>query len=120
MPFMTTLLIMASFKKDRTPSDVSDFNKIIRECGRCIEEVEENFGIEFSCGDGKYLSQIGVDDPELRKYDGHVSFEYPPLNRMNKEVLPIELVFRVQEDPKTLEVRYQIGLRKKSAIKWIC
>lgn len=40
----------------------------------CPETIEHLFDIEFSCGDGKFLSEISVDDPEMAKYDGMVDW----------------------------------------------
>jgi len=66
-----------------------EFAKLVKYCGS-VEDVEHNFGIEFSCGDGKYygdfyrsspnghsLSAI-VSDEELEKYDGKVCTDTPP------------------------------------------
>ena len=36
----------------------------------CPETIEHLFGIEISCGDGKFLSKIPYDSPDLEKYDG--------------------------------------------------
>ena len=38
-----------------------------------IEEMEELFGFEFSCGDGLFLSDL--DGDALRKYDGNLDLE---------------------------------------------
>jgi hypothetical protein len=38
----------------------------------CYETIEHRFDIEISCGDGKFLSDIPDDSPELEKYDGMV------------------------------------------------
>ena len=38
----------------------------------CIEHIEEIFGIEFSCGDGKFFSDIDLDSPGADSYDGKV------------------------------------------------
>ena len=40
----------------------------------CVEKIEQLFDIEFSCGDGKFLSEISDDDPEMAKYDGMVDW----------------------------------------------
>lgn len=37
----------------------------------CPETIERLFGIEISCGDKKFLSEIPDDAPEMKKYDGN-------------------------------------------------
>lgn len=117
MALDTILLFKVLFNKNRTPRDVSYFDGVRRIVGDSIEAVEENFGIEFSCGDGKYLSQL--PDSELPQYDGKVSFDFPPLLRETGKPLPEELVFRIQEHPKTGELRCRVGVYKQSRIKWV-
>lgn len=63
---------------------VNDFykknlNKVAKYCGS-IEQTEQAFNIEFSCGDGKYLSDIEDNEEDLEKYDGEVSTEFPPID----------------------------------------
>jgi len=65
------------------------FNKLIKFCGS-VEAVESLFGVEFSCGDGKYFSDIFemvyvgnlvkcTYDPEnVGKYDGKVCLKTAP------------------------------------------
>jgi hypothetical protein len=45
-----------------------------------VEAVERAFEIEFSCGDGKFLSDDSdfVDEEELGKYDGEVCLQSLP------------------------------------------
>lgn len=58
--------------------------KLVRYC-KCIEGIERYFNIEFSCGDGKYLSEL--DDEELEKYDGNVCLLTPPKVSNTREQL---------------------------------
>lgn len=117
MSLETTLLVKILFNKDRTPLDTDNFNKVHRVVGESIEKVEERFGIEFSCGDGKYPSL--VTDSELSKYDGKVSFDFPPRLEGKQKPLPEELVFRVQEHTKTGETRCQVGVQTRTHVKWL-
>lgn len=52
-----------------------------------VEGFEKNFGIELSCGDGKFLSDVDHDDSELEKYDGNVDLSFPPRFFETKELL---------------------------------
>lgn len=117
MSLETILLVKVLFNKDRTSLDADNFNKVHRFVGGSIEKVEEKFGVEFSCGDGKYPSQ--VPDSELSQYDGKVSLVFPPPLRETGKPLPEELVFRIQEHPKTGELRCRVGVYKQSRIKWV-
>lgn len=51
----------------------------------CIENIEILFDIEFSCGDGKFLSDL--NDEELEKYDGEVDYVCLPRNSNTKKLL---------------------------------
>jgi hypothetical protein len=42
-----------------------------------VEAIECSFAIEFSCGDGKYLSDLDTKE-EIEKYDGKVCLLTPP------------------------------------------
>ena len=55
------------------------YNQLHKHCGS-VEAIEIAFEIEFSCGDGKFLSKDSdfLDDEELGKYDGNVCLESPP------------------------------------------
>jgi hypothetical protein len=117
MALETILLVKVLFNKDRTSLDADNFNKVHRFVGGSIEKVEEKFGVEFSCGDGKYPSQ--VPDSELPQYDGKVSLVFPPRLGGKQKPLPEELVFRVQEHPKTGETRCQVGVQTRTHVKWL-
>lgn len=89
----TTLDIYLSFPC----GDDSDFDELVKICGS-IEHVEEFFDMEFSCGDGKYLSDLwswsdnnqglsaNVSDEELDKYDGQTDLESLPRFRDTKQL----------------------------------
>lgn len=66
------------------------FDKLVKLCGS-VEAVESYFGLEFSCGDGKYFSDMFqmeecsnhlvkcTYDPEgVLKYDGQVCLKTAP------------------------------------------
>lgn len=66
-----------------------------------IESFEDSFNIEFSCGDGKYLSEIDDDSPDLEKYDGLIDLKYPPKDKETGKVLSSTKTysFRVKRKP---------------------
>lgn len=51
-----------------------DFQRAL-EFFEATEVIESVFGIEFSCGDGLFLSDIEDDPDLLEKYDGKVDIE---------------------------------------------
>jgi hypothetical protein len=63
-----------------TPDQESEFEKLGKYFG-AIEELENAFDIEFSCGDGLFLSDIEDDDSLLAKYDGKVCTDSMPRHR---------------------------------------
>ena len=108
------------------------FEKIVKYCGS-VEDVEQNFQIEFSCGDGKYFSDFwkwteggqglyaAASDEELEKYDGQVCLLGPPrLNSikmsMVSEVMKVHTLYRfvVKYYPKNEEEVYYINSRERS------
>ncbi len=66
------------------------------------ENIEQAFGVEFSCGDGKFMSDMykwsdnkeglicQVTDEELEKYDGNVCLKTPPRIFETKKLLKID------------------------------
>lgn len=61
----------------------------MRKCFGAIEELEDAFDMEFSCGDGLYLSDIEDDDSLLAKYDGSVCTDSMPRHCYDgKEFIP--------------------------------
>jgi hypothetical protein len=67
------------------PSDIdTDTNfKKLRKYFDSIESIESCFGIEFSCGDGLYLSDIEDDEVLLDKYDGEVCTDSMPRHQVD-------------------------------------
>lgn len=61
----------------------------------CIEEVENAFDIEFSCGDGKFISDLEDFTEEMDKYDGLVCLKSLPRLRKNKNLMKGTWRFKV-------------------------
>ena len=95
---MTTILSIGL----KFPFDHPDYEKRYEElyvfC-KGVENFEKNFGIELSCGEGKFMSDFWqwtdsgeglvctVTDEELEKYDGNVDLSFPPRFSETKELL---------------------------------
>lgn len=86
------------------------------------EGVENKFGIEISCGDGKFLSDLydqwrlgtgTLSDEEFRKYDGEVDWTYPPRDRETTNLLSNRAHSFVVEMDKTERLRYYLDGKKK-------
>jgi hypothetical protein len=56
--------------------DLGTFDRLRKLLGS-VEDIECSFAIEFSCGDGKYLSDLNTKE-EIEKYDGNVCLLTPP------------------------------------------
>jgi hypothetical protein len=56
--------------------DRGTFDRLYKLLGS-VEAIEQSFAIEFSCGDGKYLSDLNTKE-EIEKYDGNVCLLTPP------------------------------------------
>jgi hypothetical protein len=61
-----------------------------------VEAIEIAFEIEFSCGDGKFLSNDSdfADDEELGKYDGNVCLESLPKSHITGKLLKANKPYR--------------------------
>ena len=106
---MNTLLdIRLTFPCDEY--DIKNFTKLRKFCD-CVEAIENKFGVEFSCGDGKYLSDL--DDKELEKYDGNVCLTSLPRFFYNgKEFYPNEPYrFTIKID-KDEQLRYYLNSKE--------
>jgi hypothetical protein len=82
-----------------------------------VEHIEQAFQIEFSCGDGKFMSNMykwtdnegalicQVTDEELEKYDGNVCLKTPPKNRETNKLFMVDkpYIFVVKCSDKTEE-----------------
>jgi hypothetical protein len=102
------------------------FNKL-RKHFDCIEALEEAFGIEFSCGDGKYFSDFWKwteggalianwpdtieCDEEVAKYDGQVCLNTPP--RLN----PIKMSMVQEQMKANKEYRFTIKYFPKAGVE---
>jgi hypothetical protein len=70
--------------------DLGTFDRLYKLLGS-VEEVECSFAIEFSCGDGKYLSDLNTKE-EIEMYDGNVCLLTPPrLNVIKMSMLPEQM-----------------------------
>ena len=103
------------------PSDEWDeeqYNKLHKACGS-VENIEQAFGIEFSCGDGKYLNDE-LTDEELEKYDGNVSLDFPP--RFAETLVPLKIFklyrFTIKYSEKTEEAVYYLN-RVEVSREWV-
>ena len=94
------------------------YNKLRKACGS-IESIEQAFGIEFSCGDGKYLNDE-LTDEELEKYDGNVSLDFPPRFAETLEPLKTNKPYRftIKYSEKTEEAVYYLN-SKEVYRKWV-
>jgi hypothetical protein len=100
---MKTLLdVYITFPTD-SETDKS-FEKLYKYFG-CVENVEEAFDIEFSCGDGKYYSDFHYnwddyeaaygsnEENDVSKYDGCVCLKSPPRMRSTGQILKIDKLY---------------------------
>lgn len=108
-----------------------DFERLFQYCG-AVEQVEEDFNIEFSCGDGKYLSDLwewsesgdslkaAVADEELEKYDGNVCTDTPPRDKEDKKVLAANKShrFTIKYSEKDEELVFFLN-RKETSRRWV-
>jgi hypothetical protein len=108
-----------------------DYIALHKACGS-IEDIEENFDIEFSCGDGKYLrdlwewSESGdslkavAADEELEKYDGNVCTDHPPRHREDKKQFKVDKPYRftIRYSETREELVFSLNSKKISS-KWV-
>jgi len=89
-------------------ADEKQLQAMMDYCFGC-EQFERNFGLEFSCGDGLFVSDFGDDDDELLdKYDGFVDFFAPPRNEETGFDYEIDVPYRFticQKDPDDWSIR---------------
>jgi hypothetical protein len=70
--------------------DLGTFDRLRKLLGS-VEDIECSFAIEFSCGDGKYLSDLNTKE-EIEKYDGNVCLLTPPrLNVIKMSQVPEQM-----------------------------
>lgn len=108
-----------------------EFAKLVKYCGS-VEDVEHNFGIEFSCGDGKFFSDFWqwnenktalkavVSCEEMKKYDGVASLETPARFHETKELLKPNKYysFVVKYSPKSEEESYLLNGKQMNR-EWV-
>lgn len=88
------------------PTEDSESFNIILNYFSCIEEFEESFGIEFSCGDEKFFTDFyswtpsgdglyaNVSDEILLHYDGKICLKTPPRFLETKKLLKSKKPYR--------------------------
>lgn len=96
-----------------------EFEQLFKHCG-AVEQVEEDFNIEFSCGDNLYLSDIENDDALLDQYDGEVSTDYPPRDRETGKQLALNKQhrFTIKYSEKSEEAIFYLN-RKETSRRWV-
>lgn len=105
--------------------DEEQYNKLHKACGS-VEQIEEAFGIEFSCGEGKYIQDFyqwsdtkqslyaTVTDEEIERLDGNVSLEEPPRFNENKEPFKLNKYYRftIKYSEKNEEFVYYLNRKE--------
>jgi hypothetical protein len=117
------------------PHQEASYDRLVKYCGS-VEDVEQNFKIEFSCGDGKYFSDFWKwteggalvanwpdtpeGDEEVYKYDGQVCTNIPPrLNATKLSMEPEQMIagkgyrFTIKYFRKAGEEVYYINLHER-------
>ena len=113
------------------PHQEEDYVELHKAC-ESVEDIEENFNIEFSCGDGKYLSDFWewtesgdalkavAADEELLKYDGNVCTNHPPRYREDKKQFKVDKPYRftIKYSEKNEELIFFLNSKEISS-KWV-
>jgi hypothetical protein len=113
------------------PHMEEDYTALHKACGS-VEDIEEDFDIEFSCGDGKYLRDLwewsesgdslraAVADEELEKYDGNVCTDHPPRHREDKKQFKVDKPYRftIKYSEHREELVFFLNSRKTFS-KWV-
>jgi hypothetical protein len=122
------------------PHQEASYDRLVKYCGSA-EDVELNFKMEFSCGDGKYFSDFWKwteggalvanwpdtpeGDEEVYKYDGQVCTNTPPrLNATKMSMVPEQMVvnkgyrFTIKYFRKVGEEVYYISGKERGR-KWV-
>lgn len=101
--------------------DLGTFDRLRKLLGS-VEDIECSFAIEFSCGDGKYLSDLNTKE-EIEKYDGNVCLLTPPrLNVIKMSMLPEQMKagkdynFTVKYSPKTEQQIFLINGKERNRL----
>jgi len=96
-----------------------DYAALHKACGS-VEQIEEAFDIELSCGDNKYLSDIEDDDEELAKYDGNACTDCVPRHRDGKKKFKVDKPYRftIKYSEHREELVFFLNSRKTFS-KWV-
>jgi hypothetical protein len=101
--------------------DLGTFDRLRKLLGS-VEDIEQSFAIEFSCGDGKYLSDLNTKE-EIEKYDGNVCLLTPPrLNVIKMSQVPEQMKagkdyrFTVKYSPKTEQQIFYINGKERNRL----
>jgi hypothetical protein len=102
--------------------DLGTFDRLRKLLGS-VEAIEQSFAIEFSCGDGKYLSDLNTKE-EIEKYDGNVCLLTPPrLNVIKMSQIPEQMKagkdynFTVKYNPKREEQIFYINGKERNRLE---
>ena len=109
------------------PHKEPEYEKLLKYFGS-VEDVEQAFEIEFSCGDGKYFNDLIANWPdtdegneEVAKYDGQVCTDTPPRLKsikmsMKSEQMTVNKSYRftVKYFEKVGEETYYINGKERS------
>jgi len=102
--------------------DMGTFDRLRKLLGS-VEDIECSFAIEFSCGDGKYLSDLNTKE-EIEKYDGNVCLLTPPrLNVIKMSMLPEQMKagkdyrFTVKYSSKREEQIFYINSKERNRLE---
>lgn len=97
-----------------------------------VEDIENSFEIEFSCGEGKYIEDFyqwsdneealvcTITDEELERLDGNVCLQHPPRFRETNEPLKLNKDYRftVKYNDRTEEAVFYLNSKEVNR-KWI-
>jgi hypothetical protein len=122
----TIIDISFKFPIEDTLTNQKLFDKLWKFC-KGIEGIEIAFDIEFSCGDGKFMSDFWkwsdsgeglcctVSDEELKKYDGEVDLKSLPRFADTKKLFQANKWYRftVKVD-KDEQYHYYLNSKKKT------
>jgi hypothetical protein len=101
--------------------DLGTFDRLRKLLGS-VEAIECSFRIEFSCGDGKYMSLLHTEE-EIEKYDGKVCLLTPPrFHTIKMSMLPEQMKadkdhnFTIKYKPKTEEQIFYINGKERNRL----
>ena len=92
------------------------FEELHKFCGS-IENAEEAFDIEFSCGNNLYLSDIEDDIQLLNQYDGKVCTNSMPRHRFDGKEFKPNKPYRFHVTYSELSEEYSFYLNGKLTLR---